>query len=112
MGNKTSKKKLNDKEKELQDIENQLYDKYEKIEQMVNELEAQGELLKAKEIELNNRTYSMIPKHPKNSPKHSPSHSPRRKLSSNYLNDDFKKSISDLRRMNSDMIGKRRMSIS
>jgi hypothetical protein len=130
MGNKTSKNKniilnLENKEKELQDIEDRLYEKYEKIEQMVNELEDQADLLRAKEIELNRRSHKMIssakPMHspmqsPRESPLQSPMQSPRkikpRKLSSDYVHADFKKSITDLRKMNSTLMTKRRMSIS
>lgn len=99
MGNKTSKK-LQAKEKELQNIETELYKKYEVIEQMVNDLESKAESLKEQEIKLNNITTETA------KAKHI------RQKSIEFIDTEFKQSMIALKQQNNSLRRTRRISIS
>ena len=99
MGNISSKKKLSTKEKELLDIETELYKKYEIMEQMVAELESKAEELKKQEIKLNKIQNE------------SPTNKHIRQQSIDFIDTEFKQSIDTLKQQNNSLRRTRRVSI-
>jgi len=104
MGNKNGK--LLQKEKELQNIEKQLYEKYDKIEKMVNDLETKSEQLMQHELEFKNKC--LMNKHHNNIPRCPVSVD----SSDNHIEADFARSIKEIRKMNTELKSQRRISIS